>query len=162
MPVNEDNLRQLVAQGLLAAKAGGRRAAEATSDIQDDATNPDLKQALRKGEETSKEWRARVDRVMDQAGVEGEGENPIIDAHYQVAKKNRREAPDDATRDLGIVATGQLALHYWIAAFGTLGSYLKRMGMTDAAESMSRSVDEARQADEEHTRIAKQIMGDGP
>jgi ferritin-like metal-binding protein YciE len=95
---------------------------------------------------------------MDEAGVEGEGENPIVEAHYEVARKNRREAPDDATRDLGIVASGQLALHYWIAAFGTLGSYLKEMGMTDAAESMGRSVDEARQADEEHTRIAKQIM----
>ena len=157
--VSDDDLRGLVADGLLALKAGGRLAAQATDEIQDSASHPDLKQALKKGEETSKEWRARVDRAMDEFGVEGEGDNPIIEAHVDVSRRIREEASTDGVRDLGIIASGQLALHYWIAAFGTLGAYAKNLGKTSVAQSMSQCVDEARQADEQHTKLAKTIMG---
>ena len=40
-----------------------------------------------------------------------------------------------------------------------MANYLGQLGMDDAADAMSQSVDEARQADEEHTRIAEQILG---
>ena len=157
--VQEDNLKELVVQGLRALKAGGDRAAEAADDVQDSATNPDLKQALEEGQKTAKEWQSRVEQAMQQAGASGASENPVIDAVYEVSKKARQAADDDATRDLGIIASGQLALHYWVAAFGTMANYLGRLGMDDAADAMSRSVDEAKQADEEHTRIAEQILG---
>ena len=157
--VSDEDLKGLVAQGLFALKAGGRQAAQATDEIQNAVSNPDLKQTLKRGEETSKEWRERVDRAMDEFDVEGEGDNPVIEAHFEVAQRTREEASTDAVRDLGVIAAGQLALHYWIAAFGTVASYAKQLGKTETAQAMSRSVDEARQADEEHTRLAKQIMG---
>lgn len=156
--MDTDTLQPLVAQGLQAAKRGGKIASDAAGAIQNDATHPDLKDALREGEQQSKEWQARVDRVMSQVGADGEKENPILKAHYEVAQETRRAAPDADTRDLGIIAAGQLALHYWIAAFGTLGAYLKQMGQSDAAQTMSRCVDEARKADEQHTQLAQQIM----
>ena len=158
--VSDQDLQGLVAQGLLALKAGGRMAAQATDEIQNDATHPDLKKALKRGEETSKQWRQRVDRAMDQMDVDGEGENPVIEAHYEVSKRTRQEASTDGVRDLGIIAAGQLALHYWIAAFGTLASYAGELGEDDVAESMSQCVDEAREADEQHTELAEQIMGE--
>ena len=54
-----------------------------------------------------------------EAGEAQTQDNPILQAHYEVSKRIRGEASDAQTRDLGIVAAGQLALHYWIAAFGT-------------------------------------------
>lgn len=53
--MNEENLKQLVTDGLLALKAGGRVAATATDEIMDAATNPELKSTLQTGNETSKE-----------------------------------------------------------------------------------------------------------
>lgn len=61
-------------------------------------------------------------------------------------------------RDLGIVAAGQLALHYWIAAFGTMRAYAEQAGMSAATPAMKSSLDEAKQADEAHNDIAKRIM----
>ena len=156
--VSDQDLEGLVADGLSALKAASRIAADAADEIQDSASHPDLKQMLERGEETSKEWRQRVDRAIDQMDADGEGDNPILEAHYRVSKRIRDEASTDGVRDLGIIASGQLALHYWIAAFGTVASYAKRLGETEVAESMSRSVDEARQADERHTELAEQIM----
>ena len=157
--MTQDSIKALVTQGLPALKAGSRIAAESVDDIQNAATNADLKQALEQGEQTSKTWAERIDRAMQEAGASGEGDNPIVRAMGETARKIREQAPDDASRDLGIIASGQLALHYWIAAFGTMASYAKRSGLSATAEQMAQCVDEAKEADEQHTRLAYQIMG---
>lgn len=157
--MDEQSLKQLVADGLLALKAGGRVAAAATDEVNQSATDQELKRVLETGNETAKTWRERVDRAMGETGASGEGESPILEAHYEVAKRIRDAAPNEEVRDLGIIAAGQLALHYWIAAFGTLQAYAGRLGLTQTEEEMGRSLDEAKAADEEHTQLAARIMG---
>jgi len=154
----DDNLKQIVSKGLSAMKAGSDVAAKATEEISNDASHPDLKAALEEGNRTSKRWAQRIDNVVQQAGDGQVGENPILDAHYEVSRRIRQEAPDDSTRDLGIIASGQLALHYWIAAFGTMANYLNKLGMEDAARDMKTSADEAKQADEKQTQLADQLL----
>lgn len=157
--MNHDALKQLVAQGLAAMKAGGKVAAAATGEIGNDARHPDLKAALDQGNQVSQQWTQRIDQALSEAGGSGEQDNPILEAHYEVSRTIRQQAPDDASRDLGIIASGQLALHYWIAAFGTMHAYANQLGMTGAAGMMKKSLDEAKQADEAHTKIAMQIVG---
>ncbi len=154
----DEQLKPLVQQGLAAMKSGGKVAAEATDDIEDDATNEQLKAALKQGNETSKQWTARIDRALKEAGSADERDNPIMEAHYEVSKRIRGEAKSDYARDLGIIASGQLALHYWIASFGTMHAYAKRAGLSQAAQDMETCVNEAKQADEQLTQLAIQIM----
>ena len=156
--MNNDALKQLVTQGLAAMKAGSKIAAEATAEIQRDARSPDLKTALDQGNQTSRQWAQRIDQALTEAGKGGEEQNPVLEGLYDVSRKIRQQAPDDASRDLGIIASGQLALHYWIAAFGTIRTYANQVGMTDTAQNMQKSLDEAKQADEQHTALAKRIM----
>ena len=155
----DEQLKVLIQQGLAALKAGTKVAAGSTAEIQNDARNPQLKQALEQGNETSKQWTARLDRALQEAGGAGEQQNPILEAHYQVSKKIRQQAPDDRSRDLGIIAAGQLALHYWIASFGTLRTYAAQAGLHQTEQELQQSLDEAKQADEQHTQIAEQMMG---
>lgn len=158
-----DNLKQIVSQGLAAMKAGGDVAARATDEISNDASHPDLKAALEQGNRTSKQWRDRIDRAVQQAGGDagGTNDNPVLEAHYEVSRRIRGQAPDPQTRDLGIIASGQLALHYWIAAFGTMANYTKQLGMDDVARDMKSSSDEAKQADEQHTQLAEKLLAEG-
>lgn len=151
-------LSTLIQNGLSALKAGGEVAAKATDDILDDATDPQLKQALEQGNHTSKQWQERIERAREEAGDEGREENPILEAHYEVSKKIRGQAEDDYSRDLGIIASGQLALHYWIASFGTLRTYAEQAGLTQAAQALEACLKEAKQADEQHTQIAERIL----
>ena len=153
-----NSLNALIQQGLAAMKEGSKIAAKATDDIQDDATDSELKSALEKGNQQSKQWASRIDRAFEEAGGKGDEENPILEAHYEVSKKIRSKAPDDYSRDLGIIAAGQDALHYWIASFGTIASYAKQAGLTQAAQDLKTCVDEAKQADEQHTQIAERIL----
>ena len=154
----DEQLKQLVAQGLSAMKAGGEVAAKATDEVENDATHPDLKAALQQGNQTAKQWTERLDRALGQMDAGGPGENPIMQAHVDVSRRIRSEATDANTRDLGIVASGQLALHYWIAAFGTIRTYAEKLGMDDVARDMQTCLDGAKQADEAHNQIASQLM----
>lgn len=154
-----ESLKYLIQQGLAAMKEGGKVAAEATEDLNDDVTNPQLKAALAQGSQQAKQWATRIDRSFEAAGGEGDEENPILEAHYKVSKKIRGKAKDDYSRDLGIIAAGQLALHYWIASFGTIASYAGQSGMSQVEQDMKACLAEAKQADEQQTQIAKQILG---
>ena len=156
--MSNDALRTLVAQGLAAMKAGGQVAAMATAEIEHDVRHPDLKAALAEGSKVSGEWTQRIDRALQEAGGGGEQKNPILEAHYEVSRKIRQQAPDDTSRDLGIVADGQLALHYWIAAFGTIRTYAGKLGMSSTERDMQTSLDEAKKADEAHTAIARSLL----
>ena len=84
--MNEDDLKQLIADGLPALKAGGRVAADATDEIEQAATSPELKSLLEKGSEASEKWRERIDRARSEVGADGEGENPVLKAYYGVSR----------------------------------------------------------------------------
>jgi ferritin-like metal-binding protein YciE len=154
----DENLKELVSQGLSAMRAGSDVAARATDEIIDDATHPDLKAALDEGNRVSQRWADRIERAMAQAGPGQQDDNKILEAHYEVSRLIRQQAPDATSRDLGIVAAGQLALHYWIASFGTMASYLKAVGLDDAAGEMKASADEAKQADQQHSALAEKLL----
>ena len=143
-------------------KAGGEVAAKATDEISNDASHPDLKAALEQGNQTSKQWADRIQRALQQAGGGGEQrDNPVLEARYEVSRRIRQEAPDAMSRDLGIIAAGRLALHYWIAAFGTMANYARHLGMDDVARDMKTSDEEAKQADEQHTQLAEKLLTAG-
>ena len=154
-----EQLKQLIKDGLSAMKTGSETAAKATDAINDAAKDPKLKEALKKGNETSKKWAERIDKALQEAGTGEKRDNPVIDGIGTVNQTILNSAPDDYSRDLGIIAGGQLSIHYWIAAFGTMASYTEAAGMSEAQQAMKTSAEEAKAADEEQTKIAKDIMG---
>ena len=158
--MDSDQLTQLIKQGLSAMKSGSKTASQSASEVQSDASNDQLRELLQKGTETSKQWQQRLDRALEQAGggSQQEQENEIMQAMDRVGKQIRQEAPNERVRDLGIIASGQLILHYWIGAFGTMEAYCKQAGMDQASQEMKSCLSEAKQADEKYTELAVQIM----
>jgi ferritin-like metal-binding protein YciE len=156
--MKDENMKLLVAQGLQALKAGSAVAKMATAEIQGDASNQHLLSALQQGTQVSDEWLRRIERAISEVGSNEDTGNPILKAHYEVSRQIRQKAPDDLTRDLGIIAAGQLALHYWIASFGTLRAYAASLGLNDIKQAMQTSLEEAKQADEQQKNIAEKLL----
>ena len=155
----EEQLRHLTQQGIQAVQAACKMGQEATSKIEGIVTAPALKELLRKGHEHSVQWTERLSKVQQMThGTNEEGDNPIIRAHMEVADRIAQHAKDPVERDLGLIASGQLALHYYIAAFGTLASYVEAMGESEAAGLLKQCGDEAKQEDESYTQIAKGML----
>ena len=107
--VPQDDLEGLVADGLRALKGGATQAQKAASDVRDSASHPDLKDALKQGEQTTQQWQDRIERAMSAMGVDGETDNPVIKGVYEVANRTRQEASTDDVRDLGIIASAARA-----------------------------------------------------
>ena len=159
--MNKENLKQLLTQALSAMKAGSDVAARVTAEISGDVTHAGLKAALEEGNRGSQQWSQRIDRARQQVGGASEtGDNAVMEAIVEVSRRIRK-APDAVSRDLGIIADGQIALHYWTAAFGTVASYAKAAGMDEVAGEMKKSADEAKAADTKHTQLAEQILSEG-
>ena len=141
---NQD-VRTLMAQGLQAFRAGGEVAQAAIGEIHGDASDPELLADLRASNKMSEQWAKRVERAIREVGsTEDTGEdagNLIVEAHFETSRRMRQKAPDDLSRDLGIIAVHQIALHYWIAAFGTLRTYAQSAGMSQTVQDMQACLD---------------------
>lgn len=154
-----DALKTLFVQGLQALHTAGEEGSKSAAANLDAASAPELKQMLREGSEAAKGHAERMEQLFQMAGARPGGkENPVMRG-IQAANEQILDASDDAqTRDAGIIATGQIALHYHIAAFGTLGAYAKALGMTEAAGLLHRMVEECKQMDERYTRLAETVV----
>ena len=156
--MDNEALKKIVAQGLGAMQTGVNMAAHGTSEIQNHIQHADLRAAFEAGNQVSEHWRSRIAKALQAVGGGGEQKNPILQAHGDVARLILEQAPDDQARSLGIIAASQLALHYWIAAFGTIASYTKHLGLDEVAGDMKTSADEAKQGDERFTELAKKLL----
>ena len=153
------DVKTMLQDAIVAVQAAGASGKHATLKIQEHATDAELKELLQQGSKHAEAWQERLSQAsqtMGGAQAETAG-NPIIDAIQQVGGKIISKATDATARDLGIIASGQLALHYYISAFGTMASYAKMLGMEEVAQSLHKCLQEAKKGDERYTELADKI-----
>lgn len=120
------------------------------------ATLPDLRAAF---ESHLEETRAHVERL--ETVFEGLGEKVRrkhcdgIAGIIEEGKSVMEEAFDEPTMDAGLIASGQRAEHYEMAAYGTLVAWAQAMGHTEAADLLQETLDEEKAADEKLTALAE-------
>ena len=70
-------------------------------------------------------------------------------------KSSMEEDFDEATMDACLIAAGQRAEHYEMAAYGTLVAWAQAMGHTEAADLLQQTLDEEKAADEKLSPLAE-------
>jgi ferritin-like metal-binding protein YciE len=157
--MSSDAMKTVYVQGLQAiytASQQGRDTAAATLQA---ATAPELKQQLEAGTQVANQHAQRIEELFRLIGTEPSGtQNEIMQGIQTANTRIMGAARDGATRDAGIIASGQIALHYQIAAYGTLAAHAKALGLQDAAATLHGMVDECRQADQRYTQLAEQLI----
>jgi ferritin-like metal-binding protein YciE len=120
------------------------------------ATSDRLRMAF---EEHLEQTRGHVDRIeqiltgLDEKirGKHCDGIAGIIDE----GKSTMDEDFDDMTMDACLVASGQRAEHYEMAAYGTLIAWANAMGHDDAADLLKQTLEEEKAADQKLTELAE-------
>ena len=120
------------------------------------ASSPKLRTAF---EEHLEETRGQIERLeqifgsLDEKvrGKHCEGIAGIIEEGKSVMEEDF----DDATMDACLIAGGQRAEHYEIAAYGTLIAWAKAMGHMDAVDLLQQTLDEEKAADEKLSALAE-------
>jgi len=120
------------------------------------ATSPILRDAFETHLEETRGHIERLERVMEGLGEKARGKHcDGLAGIIEEGKAAMGEDFDEATMDACLIASGQRAEHYEIAAYGTLVAWAEAMGHTDAVSLLQEILDEEKAADEKLTSIAE-------
>jgi len=129
---------------------------DALSDMANAATSPELQNAFETHLEETEEHIKRLEQVFElldetASGKHCEGIAGII----AEGKSVMDEDFDESTMDACLIAAGQRAEHYEMAAYGTLVAWARGMGYDDMAALLQDTLDEEKAADDKLTSLAE-------
>jgi len=120
------------------------------------ATSAVLRDAFQSHLEETRGHVERVEQVLEGLGEKVRGKHcDGIEGIIDEASSTMGEDFDEATMDASLIAAGQRAEHYEIAAYGTLVAWARAMGHTEQAELLQETLDEEKAADEKLTSLAE-------
>jgi len=120
------------------------------------ATSPVLRDAFQTHLEETRGHVERLEQVMEGLGEKVRGKHcDGIEGIIEEGKSVMEEEFDDTTMDACLIAAGQRAEHYEIAAYGTLVAWARAMGHTEAVDLLQETLGEEKAADEKLTALAE-------
>jgi ferritin-like metal-binding protein YciE len=98
----------------------------------------------------------RLERAFESLDEKAKGKHcDGIAGIIEEGKSAMEEDFDDTTLDACLIAAGQRAEHYEMAAYGTLVSWAKAMGHAEAADLLKENLEEEKAADKKLTALAE-------
>ena len=107
------------------------------------ATSPDLRAAFEEHLEETRGHLERLEQVFESLEERARGKHcEGIAGIIEEGKTVMDEDLDDATMDACLIASGQRAEHYEMAAYGTLVAWARGMGHSDAEKRLQETLEE--------------------
>lgn len=120
------------------------------------ASNPSLRQAFESHLEETRSQIERLEQVFESLDEKPRGKHcDGIAGIIEEGKSIMEEDFDDSTMDACLIAAGQRAEHYEMAAYGTLVAWAEAMGHSEAAELLQQTLDEEKAADQKLSALAE-------
>ena len=120
------------------------------------ATSDELRSAFETHLEETRGHVERLEQVFESLEEKVRGKHcEGIAGIIEEGKSIMEEDFDEAAMDACLIAAGQRAEHYEMAAYGTLVAWARAMGHTEAADLLQETLDEEKAADEKLTTLAE-------
>lgn len=120
------------------------------------ANSPDLRAAFESHLEETRQQVERLEQVF--ASLDEKVRGKHCDGIAGIIEEGRaimEEDFDEMTTDACLIAAGQRAEHYEMAAYGTLIAWARAMGHDEAADLLQETLDEEKAADEKLSSLAE-------
>jgi ferritin-like metal-binding protein YciE len=126
------------------------------------SSNPKLRQAFESHLEETQEQISRLEQVFEGLDEKARGKHcEGIAGIIEEGKSIMEHDFDDTTMDACLIAAGQRAEHYEMAAYGTLVAWAQAMGHTEAATLLQQNLDEEKAADQKLSGLAEGGINQG-
>jgi ferritin-like metal-binding protein YciE len=120
------------------------------------ASSPELRAAFESHLDETRGQITRLEEVFASLDEKVRGKHcDGIAGIIEEGKSVMEEDFDDLTMDACLIAGGQRAEHYEMAAYGTLVAWAHTMGHTEAADLLQETLDEEKAADEKLSSLAE-------
>jgi ferritin-like metal-binding protein YciE len=126
------------------------------------ASSPELREAFESHLEETQGQIGRLERVFSGLDEKPRGKHcDGIAGIIEEGKAIMEEDFDETTMDACLIAAGQRAEHYEMAAYGTLVAWARAMGHDEAADLLQETLDEEKAADEKLSGLAEGGINQG-
>jgi len=141
---------------------GEKQLTKALAKLAKAATSPRLREAFEAHLEETQGQIERLERVFELLQEKPRGKHcDGIAGIVEEGKAIMEEDFDETTMDACLIAAGQRAEHYEMAAYGTLVAWAKAMGHTEAAKLLQQTLDEEKAADKKLSGLAEGGINQG-
>jgi len=135
---------------------GEKQLTKALAKLAKASTSPKLQQAFASHLEETQGHIERLEQVFESLDEKARGKHcDGIAGIIEEGKSIMEEDFDETTMDACLIAAGQRAEHYEMAAYGTLVAWAQAMGHTDAARLLQQTLDEEKAADKKLSGLAE-------
>jgi ferritin-like metal-binding protein YciE len=133
-----------------------RQLTKALAKLAKAATAPELRNAFETHLDETQGQIDRLEKVFESLDERARGKHcDGIAGIIEEGKSIMDEDFDDTAMDACLIAAGQRAEHYEMAAYGTLIAWARAMGHTEAADLLQENLDEEKAADRKLSSLAE-------
>jgi len=151
-----NNLRDVFHEQLKDIYSAEKQLTEAIPTLVEAATSQELKKAFQEHHEVTKKQMETVRQLLDQMGVNpGNTKCEAMEGLIEEASDMAKKDGDGDARDAGLICAAQKAEHYEIATYGSLRTWAKALGESDAADTLQKLLDEEYEADGTLDKLAE-------
>ena len=135
---------------------GEKQLTKALAKLAKAATSPQLREAFEAHLEETQGQIERLEQVFELLEEKARGKHcDGIAGIVEEGKSIMEEDFDETTMDACLIAAGQRAEHYEMAAYGTLVAWANAMGHTEAAAILQQTLDEEKAAVKKLSGVAQ-------
>jgi ferritin-like metal-binding protein YciE len=123
------------------------------------ASSEELRSALTEHLGVTRRQIERLEDVFESLGKTAKAKTcKAMQGLVEEATEIMEEDGDDAVLDAGIIAAAQKVEHYEMASYGTVRTWARLCGQTEAAELLQETLDEEGEADKRLTQLAESFV----
>ena len=124
------------------------------------ATSSDkLKQAFETHLQETEQQIQRLEKVFELMGEKAKGEKcKAMEGIIKEAESMMSEKADESVMDAALIGSAQRVEHYEIAAYGTVCTWAKQLGMKDVLKELAATLEEEKKTDALLTKIAEKAV----
>lgn len=120
------------------------------------ASSDQLREAFEEHQGETETHVERLEQVFELLGLKPRGVTcEAIDGILEEGSEIMEEAEKGDTRDAGMIAAAQAVEHYEMTRYGTMVSWARQLGHSEAADILQTTLDEERAADRKLTDLAE-------
>lgn len=156
MSLKLDDLRKVFVSQLKDIHSAENQLVRALPKMATAATSRDLEQAIRNHLQETKTHITRLEKIFSTLEFSPGGHRcKAMEGLIEEGAEILNEDANPEARDAAIIAAAQKVEHYEIATYGTLRAYAKLLGMDEAYDLLTDTMEEEREADTSLTELAE-------
>jgi ferritin-like metal-binding protein YciE len=155
------NLEELFVHHLRDTLDAERQLTKALPRLAKAASDENLRMAFETHLAETEEQISRLEQIFEMLGKPARGKHCAgMEGLIEEGKEVIEEDMPESVTDAALIAAAQKAEHYEIAAYGTMATYAKLLGMTDALKLLKQTLSEEKATDEKLSELAAAINFD--